>query len=235
LRGTSLRRPGHSSSALDGHLGLRDGIDDGFLAPYRVHRIVPSVDAAGWRPTKGELDRYGREIPDQEYGTKDFERSLVFKRRTEAIARHLTDFLERTDPFAKTIVFCVDQEHAGDMRRTLNNLNAERARQYPDYVCRVTADEGAIGGGHLSRFQELETVSPVILTTSQLLTTGVDAPTCKNVVIARVIGSMTDFKQRSDAVRVSARTTASSSSTSSTTPAAPLACSPIPSSTASPP
>lgn len=174
---------------------LRDGIDDGFLAPYRVHRIVTNVDAAGWRPTKGELDRYGRDIPDQEYGTKDFERSLVLKKRTEAIARHLTDFLERTDPFAKTIVFCVDQEHAEDMRRALNNQNAERARQYPDYVCRVTADEGAIGGGHLSRFQELETVSPVILTTSQLLTTGVDAPTCKNVVIARVIGSMTDFKQ----------------------------------------
>src|SRR5581483_1911766 len=174
---------------------LRDGIDDGFLAPYRVHRIVPSVDAAGWRPSKGELDRYGREIPDHEYGTKDFERSLVFKKRTEAIARHLTDFLDRTDPFAKTIVFCVDQEHAEEMRRALNNLNADRARQYPDYVCRVTSDEGAIGGGHLSRFQELETVAPVILTTSQLLTTGVDAPTCKNVVIARVIGSMTDFKQ----------------------------------------
>jgi type I restriction enzyme R subunit len=174
---------------------LREGIDDGFLAPYRVHRVVTSVDAAGWRPSKGDVDRYGREIPDQEYGTRDFERSLSLKSRTEAIARHLTDFLERTDPFAKTIVFCVDQEHAEEMRRALNNRSADRARQYPDYVCRVTADEGAIGGGHLSRFQELETVSPVILTTSQLLTTGVDAPTCKNVVIARVIGSMTDFKQ----------------------------------------
>lgn len=174
---------------------LRDGIEDGFLAPYRVHRVVTSVDAAGWRPSKGELDRYGREIPDVEYGTKDFERSIVLKARTETIARHLTDLLERTDPFAKTIVFCVDQEHAEQMRRALNNANAERVRQYPDFVCRVTADEGAIGGGHLSRFQELETVSPVILTTSQLLTTGVDVPTCKNIVIARVIGSMTDFKQ----------------------------------------
>ncbi len=174
---------------------LRTGIEDGFLAPYRVHRIVTSVDAAGWRPSKGDLDRYGREIPDQEYGTKDFERSLSLKSRTDAITRHLTDFLERTDPFAKTIVFCVDQEHAEEMRRALNNRSADRVRQYPDYVCRVTADEGAIGGGHLSRFQELETVSPVILTTSQLLTTGVDAPTCKNVVLARVIGSMTDFKQ----------------------------------------
>jgi type I restriction enzyme, R subunit len=174
---------------------LRSGIDDGFLAPYRVHRIVTTVDAAGWRPSKGELDRYGREIPDHEYGTRDFERSVALKSRTLAIARHLSDFMAKTDPFAKTIVFCVDQEHAEEMRRAINNCNAERVREYPDYVCRVTADEGAVGGGHLSRFQELETVSPVILTTSQLLTTGVDAPTCKNVVIARVIGSMTDFKQ----------------------------------------
>lgn len=174
---------------------LRSGIDDGFLAPYRVHRVVTTVDAAGWRPSKGDLDRFGREIPDHEYGTKDFERAVALKSRTEAIARHLTDFMTKTDPFAKTIVFCVDQEHAEDMRRALNNCNADRVRQYPDYVCRVTADEGLIGGGHLSRFQELETVAPVILTTSQLLTTGVDAPTCKNVVLARVIGSMTDFKQ----------------------------------------
>jgi type I restriction enzyme R subunit len=174
---------------------LRDGIEDGFLAPYRVHRVVTTVDAAGWRPSKGDLDRFGREIPDQEYGTRDFERSVALRARTEAIARHLTDFLERTDPFAKTIVFCVDQEHAEEMRRALNNRSADRAKQFPDYVCRVTADEGAIGAGHLSRFQELETVSPVILTTSQLLTTGVDAPTCKNVVLARMVGSMTDFKQ----------------------------------------
>jgi type I restriction enzyme, R subunit len=174
---------------------LKTGIEDGFLAPYRVHRVITTVDAAGWRPSKGDLDRYGREIPDQEFSTKDFERTVSLRARTETLARHLTAFMERTDPFAKTIVFCVDQEHAEDMRRALNNCNAERVRQFPDYVCRVTADEGAIGGGHLSRFQELETVSPVILTTSQLLTTGVDAPMCKNVVIARVIGSMTDFKQ----------------------------------------
>jgi len=174
---------------------LRSGIDDGFLAPYRVHRIVTTVDAAGWRPSKGDVDRYGREIPDQEYGTKDFERSVALRARTKTIARHLTDFLERTDPFAKTIVFCVDQEHAEEMRRELNNLNAARARQYPDYVARVTSDEGDIGRGYLSKFQELETTTPVILTTSQLLTTGVDAPMCKNVVLARVIGSMTEFKQ----------------------------------------
>ena len=111
------------------------------------------------------------------------------------IARHLTDHMKRTDRFAKTIVFCVDQEHAGEMRQALTNLNSDLVQQYPDYVCRVTADEGDIGRGHLGRFQELETTSPVILTTSQLLTTGVDAQTCKNIVIARVINSMTEFKQ----------------------------------------
>lgn len=174
---------------------LRQGIDDGFLAPYRVHRVVTQWDAAGWRPSKDELDRYGREIPDDEYQTKDFERIVALRARTQAIARHLTDFLKRTDRFAKTIVFCVDQEHALEMRTALNNLNSDLVQQYPDYVCRVTADEGDIGRGHLGRFQDLETTSPVILTTSQLLTTGVDAPTCKNVVLARMVGSMTEFKQ----------------------------------------
>jgi type I restriction enzyme R subunit len=139
---------------------LRTGIADGFLAPYRVHRVVTTVDATGWRPSKGDRDRYLREIPDAEYGTRDFERVVALKARTQAIARHLTDFMERTDRFAKTIVFCVDQERAEEMRHELNNLNAASVRKYPDYVCRVTADEGSIGGGHLSRFQELETVSP---------------------------------------------------------------------------
>ena len=103
--------------------------------------------------------------------------------------------MKKTDRFAKTIVFCVDQEHASEMRTALNNLNADLVKQFPDYVCRVTADEGDIGRGHLSKFQDVETQSPVILTTSQLLTTGVDAPTCKNIVIARVVSSMTEFKQ----------------------------------------
>jgi type I restriction enzyme R subunit len=174
---------------------LRQGIEDGFLAPYRVHRIISTVDAAGWRPSKGELDRYGREIPDAEYGTKDFERIVALRARTEAIARNLTEFLMRTDRFAKTIVFCVDQEHAEAMREALNNFNADLAQQYPDYVARVVSDEGKIGRGHLDRFMELETLAPTLVTTSQMLTTGVDVPTCKNVVLARVINSMTDFKQ----------------------------------------
>lgn len=174
---------------------LRQGIEDGFLAPYRVHRVITTADAAGWRPTKGELDRYGREIPDEEYHTKDFERVIALRARTEAIARHLTDFMKAHDRFAKTIVFCVDQPHADDMRQILNNLNADLVKNYPDYVCRVTADEGNIGKGHLSDFKELETTTPVILTTSQLLTTGVDAPMVKNIALARVIGSMNEFKQ----------------------------------------
>jgi type I restriction enzyme R subunit len=174
---------------------LRQGIDDGFLAPYRVHRIITDYDAAGWRPSKGELDRYGREIPDEEYQTRDFERSVALKARTAAIARHLTDFMTRNDRFAKTIVYCVDQEHADEMRRALTNLNQDLVSRYPDFVCRVTSNEGDIGRGHLGRFQELETETPVILTTSQMLTTGVDAPTCKNLVLARVVGTMAEFKQ----------------------------------------
>jgi type I restriction enzyme, R subunit len=174
---------------------LRQGIDDGFLAPYRVHRVITQWDAAGWRPSLSDLDRYGRPIPDDEYQTNDFERVVALRARTHAIARHLTDFLNKTDRFAKTIVFCVDQEHASEMREALVNLNSDLVAQHPDYVARVTADEGAIGRGHLSRFQDVETRAPVILTTSQLLTTGVDAPTCKNVVLARVVGSMSEFKQ----------------------------------------
>jgi type I restriction enzyme R subunit len=174
---------------------LRQGIDDGFLAPYRVHRVITEWDAAGWRPSRDELDRYGRAIPDDEYQTKDFERVVALRARTQAIAQHLTEFMKKQDRFAKTIVFCVDQEHASEMRTALSNLNADLVTQNPDFVCRVTSDEGDIGRGHLGRFQDVDTKTPTILTTSQLLTTGVDVPTCKNVVLARVIGSMTEFKQ----------------------------------------
>lgn len=174
---------------------LRQGIEDGFLAPYRVHRVITTVDAAGWRPSKDELDRYGREVPDEEYQTKDFERVVALRSRTRAMARHLTDLLKGTDRFAKTLVFCVDQEHAAEMRQELINLNSDLVKQYPDYVCRVTADEGAIGLTHLSHFQDVDKPTPVILTTSQLLTTGVDAEMVKNVVLARVVGSRSELKQ----------------------------------------
>jgi len=174
---------------------LKQGIDDGFLAPYRVYRIVTQWDAAGWRPSQNDIDRYGRRIPDEVYGTPDFERKVALLKRTEAVAKHLTSFLKRTDRFAKTIVFCVDQEHASEMRTALTNLNADLVQQFPDYVCRVTADEGNIGRGHMGRFQDVETRTPAILTTSQLLTTGLDAPTCQNVVLVRLVNSMVEFKQ----------------------------------------
>ena len=174
---------------------LAEGIDDGFLAPYRVHRVITDYDATGWRPTRGELDRYGREIPDTEYHTRDFERLVALRARTQAIARHLTGFLKQTDRYAKTIVFCVNQEHALEMRSTLAALNVDLVKEHPDYVCRVTTDEGDVGSSHRSRFQDVETTSPVILTTSHLLTTGVDAPTCKNIVLVRAVSSMPEFKQ----------------------------------------
>jgi type I restriction enzyme R subunit len=174
---------------------LRQGIDDGFLAPYRVHRVITEWDAAGWRPSRSDLDRYGRPIPDDEYQTRDFERVVALRARTQAIAKHLTGFLEKSDRYAKTIVFCVDQEHASEMRAALANLNSDIVSQYPHYVCRVTADEGDVGRGHLGRFQDVDAKTPTLLTTSQLLTTGVDAPTCKNIVLARVVGSMSEFKQ----------------------------------------
>lgn len=174
---------------------LRQGIEDGFLAPYRVHRVITDVDAIGWRPSKDELDRYGRPIPDDEYQTKDFEKAVALRARTKAIAKHLSNFLKASDRFAKTLVFCVDQEHAAEMRHELGNLNQELRKTYPDYVCRVTSDEGDIGKNHLSRFQDVDLPTPAILTTSQLLTTGVDAEMVKNVVLARVVGSLSEFKQ----------------------------------------
>jgi len=174
---------------------LRQGIMDGFLAPYRVHRVITPYDADGWRPSTGEVDRYGKEIPDALYETKDFERTIVLDPRTKAIARHLTDYLKRTNRFAKTIIFCVDQEHAAAMRQAITNENTDLTKEYPDYVCRVTSIEGDVGKAHLSDFQDVETLTPVILTTSQLLTTGVDAQTVETIVLARAVGSMAEFKQ----------------------------------------
>jgi len=174
---------------------LGQGIEDGFLAPYRVHRIVPSVDATGWRPERSQLDRFGREIPDGVYETKDFERVVSLLGRTDVVARHLTAYLKRTDRFAKTMVFCVDQEHAEDTRAALHQANEDLTRQYPHYVARVTADEGKVGRGHLDDFMDPERDVPVILTTSKLLSTGVDAPTCRNIVLFKPIGSIVEFKQ----------------------------------------
>ena len=174
---------------------LKDGIDDGFLAPYRVVRVVPSVDATGWIPNKGQLDRFGREVPYGLYETKDFERIVSLFTRTDSVAKHFTDYLKRTDRFGKTMIFCVDQEHAEDMRRALHNANSDLTVKYPHYVARVVSDEGKLGRKFLDDFQDPEKKTPVILTTSQMLTTGVDAPTCKNVVLFKSINSMVQFKQ----------------------------------------
>ena len=174
---------------------LAQGIQDGFLAPYQVRRVITDVDAVGWRPTPGQRDAYGREIPDGEYGTKDFEASISLLPRTEAVAKHLVEYLRQTDLMAKTIVFCHDQEHALQMRSAIARLLPDQMRAHPDYVVRVVADEGDIGKGHLHRFQDVETQTPVILTSSRLLSTGVDAPMVKNVVLFRVVGSMAEFKQ----------------------------------------
>jgi type I restriction enzyme R subunit len=174
---------------------LRQGIEDGFLAPYKVRRIVTSADATGWRPRAGEIDREGRIVPDDLYQTPDFERVVSLKARTSAIAQNLVSFMETDGAFGKTIVFCVDQEHADQMRRAINNAAAGIVAENPSYVVRVTADERDVGRGLLEQFQDVESSVPVIVTTSRLLTTGVDVPTCRNVVIARTIGTMPEFKQ----------------------------------------
>jgi type I restriction enzyme R subunit len=174
---------------------LAQGIEDGFLAPYRVRRIVTDVDAAGWRPDPGLLDRFGREVPDGLYSTRDFERVVSLLGRTEAVAQHLTDFLKSTDRHAKTIVFCVDQDHADDMRKALNNCNRDISANHPDYVARIVSEEGQIGRGHLDKFQDPEQPYPVIVTTSKLLSTGVDVPTCRNIVLFKPINSIVEFKQ----------------------------------------
>ena len=173
---------------------LKQGIEDGFLAPYRVRHVQTSADAQGWQPDPGQTDRHGKRIPNKLYNTEDFDKMLVLTPRTEAIAQDLTDYLKE-DPYAKTIVFCVDQEHAGTMREMLSNLNAEHVQRHPDYVSRITSDEGDFGRERLSRFQDIEDDSVIIVTTSKLLTTGVDAPTVKNIVIVRGVGSMVEFKQ----------------------------------------
>ena len=174
---------------------LAQGIEDGFLAPYRVHDTRTNVDTLGWRPQRGQVARDGEMIPDRLYTTANFDDEVVLKERTEVLAQHLTDYLKSTNRFAKTIVFCVDQEHAGRMRQALYDLNGDLTQKHPDYIVRITSNEGDVGATHLDHFMDPEIPMPVIATTSKLLTTGVDVPTCKNVVLARVINSMTEFKQ----------------------------------------
>ncbi|OFY84108.1 MAG: DEAD/DEAH box helicase [Bacteroidetes bacterium RIFCSPLOWO2_12_FULL_35_15] len=174
---------------------LKQGIEDGFLAPYIVHRVVPEPDATGWRPQAGQVDDNGVLIPDGIYTTTDFESSLSYLPRTKAVVKHLHDFMLKNGRFDKTIVFCVNQSHADDFRREFSNLNTDLVKQYPDYVVRIVADEKEIGKGHLGKFMDIDEPIPVVVTTSRLLSTGVDVQTCKNIVLFRMVNSMTEFKQ----------------------------------------
>jgi type I restriction enzyme R subunit len=175
---------------------LKQGIEDGFLAPYRVQRVVTNWDLDGYRPAAGQIDRNGKDVPDKLYTTPAFEREIALKARTRALAKHLTNFLKKHgDRFAKTIIFCVDQEHAAEMMVQLQKLNPDLMKEYPDYIVRITSADGEEGRGYLSSFSDVEKKTPAIVTTSQLLTTGVDVPTCRVIVIARTVNSMTEFKQ----------------------------------------
>ncbi|MEP1890163.1 MAG: DEAD/DEAH box helicase family protein, partial [Cyclobacteriaceae bacterium] len=172
---------------------LKQGIEDGFLAPYKVVRVTTSIDD-GWRPTKGLRDKYGNEIEDRIYNLKDYDRTLAIDERTQLIARRITEYLRATDRFSKTIVFCVDIDHANRMRQALINENADLVAQNPYYVVKITGDD-EVGKRELDNFTDVEERFPVIATTSKMLTTGIDTKMVKLVVLEANIGSMTEFKQ----------------------------------------
>jgi len=173
---------------------LKQGIEDGFLAPYKVVRVDIDIDLQGWRPTKGQVDKKGETLDDRIYNQKDFDRTLVVDERTELVAQTITSYLQRTDPMAKTIVFCNDIDHADRMRRALVNLNPEQVAKNEKYVMKITGDDN-IGKAQLDNFINPKKPYPVIATTSELMSTGVDAKTCKLVVLDQTIQSMTKFKQ----------------------------------------
>lgn len=173
---------------------LRQGIDDGFLAPYKVVRIDLDKDLTGWRPDKGMVDKNGNEIEDRIYNQRDFDKNLVLEKRTELVAKKISDFLKQTNRFDKTIVFCDNIDHVERMRQALANENADLVAQNYKYIMRITGDNEE-GKAELDNFIFPESKYPVIATTSKLMTTGVDAQTCKLIVLDQRIQSMTEFKQ----------------------------------------
>lgn len=173
---------------------LRQGIDDGFLAPYKVVRIDLDKDLSGWRPERGKVDKNGQLIEDRIYNQKDFDKTLVIEPRTDIVAYKVTEFLKANDRFDKTIVFCENIDHAERMRQALVNHNFDLAAQNSKYVMKITGDD-ALGKMELDNFIDPESVYPVIATTSRLMNTGVDAQTCKIIVLDQTIQSMTIFKQ----------------------------------------
>ncbi len=174
---------------------LKQGIRDGFLAPYKVIKVHIDRDVEGYRPEKGQLDRDGNEVEDRLYNSKDFDRTLVLDGRTNLVAHKVTEFLKESgDRFQKAILFCVDQEHAARMRQALINENADLVNRHHHYVMRITGGD-AEGQAQLGNFIDPESRCPVLVTTSRLLSTGVDAQTCRLIVLDRHVGSMTEFKQ----------------------------------------
>lgn len=173
---------------------LKQGIDDGFLAPYRVVRIGLNIDFEGWRPEQDTKDVYGNAVEDRMYNRKDYDRTLVIEERTDMVARKLTEFLKGYDRYAKTIVFCVDIDHAERMRSALARHNADMVAKNHKYIMQITGDNEE-GKRELDNFINPEELYPVIATTSELMTTGVDAQTCKVIVLDTNISSMTKFKQ----------------------------------------
>ncbi|SHJ66700.1 type I restriction enzyme, R subunit [Malonomonas rubra DSM 5091] len=173
---------------------LRQGIDDGFLAPYKVVRIDLDKDLQGWRPESGQVDRSGNLIPDRIYNLKDMDRELVMELRTRLVAQKITAFLKASNRFDKTIVFCEDIDHAERMRQELVNANKDLAAENSKYVMKITGDDN-LGKMELDNFIDPESRYPVIATTSRLMNTGVDAQTCKLIVLDQTINSMTTFKQ----------------------------------------
>jgi type I restriction enzyme, R subunit len=173
---------------------LKQGIEDGFLAPYKVIRVSINVDLEGWRPEDGKTDKTGKTVEDRIYNLKDYDRNLVIDERTKTVAKKVTEYLQKTDRFDKTIVFCVDIEHARRMRQALAVENVDLALENYKYVMCITGDDEE-GKREVDNFINPEEPYPVIATTSKLMTTGVDAQTCKLIVLDSNIKSMTEFKQ----------------------------------------
>ena len=172
---------------------LKQGIDDGFLAPFKVVNITTNIGDE-WRPTKGQTDIHGVEIEDRIYNNTDYDYSIVIEDRIREVAEQITRYLKHTDRMAKTIVFCADEDHAERMRTALVNANADMCRKNPDYVVRITGSD-PYGRSKLDYFISVTSDYPVIATTSKLLSTGVDCKMVKLIVLDQRISSMTDFKQ----------------------------------------
>ena len=173
---------------------LKEGIDDGFLAPYRVLRVGIDKDLEGYEPEDGKTDIYGQEIEHRVYTSKDFDRKIIIDDRTKAVARRITEYLKQTDRYSKTIVFCVDEDHAGRMRQALVNENTDLCAIDDRYVMRITGTDD-LGKKQLENFIDNNSKYPTIATTVELMSTGVDCKMCKVIVLDSVIGSMTKFKQ----------------------------------------